>query len=45
MDKLRFVIDTNVLVSSILIASSPPDIALKKDRYDCHKYPIPQPFY
>ncbi|HAN74416.1 MAG TPA: putative toxin-antitoxin system toxin component, PIN family [Planktothrix sp. UBA8407] len=32
MDKLRFVIDTNVLVSSILIASSPPDKALKKVR-------------
>ncbi|WRH68052.1 MAG: putative toxin-antitoxin system toxin component, PIN family [Planktothrix sp. GU0601_MAG3] len=32
MDKLRFVIDTNVLVSSILIASSPSDRALKKVR-------------
>lgn len=32
MDKLRFVVDNNVLVSSILIASSPPDTALKKIR-------------
>jgi putative PIN family toxin of toxin-antitoxin system len=29
MDKLRFVIDTNVLVSSVLIANSPSDLSLK----------------
>jgi putative PIN family toxin of toxin-antitoxin system len=32
MTKLRFVIDTNILVSSILISSSKPDYALKKVR-------------
>lgn len=32
MDKLRFVIDTNILVSSILINSSIPDLAFKKAR-------------
>jgi putative PIN family toxin of toxin-antitoxin system len=32
MDKLRFVVDNNVLLSSILIASSRPDTALKKIR-------------
>jgi uncharacterized protein len=32
MNKLRFVIDTNILVSSILMASSKPDQALKKAR-------------
>jgi hypothetical protein len=32
MTKLRFVIDTNILVSSILISSSKPDYALKKIR-------------
>ncbi len=32
MDKLRFVIDTNVLVSSILIANSQSDLAFKKIR-------------
>lgn len=30
MDKLRFVIDTNILVSAVLIKSSIPDVALKK---------------
>ncbi|HYW18776.1 MAG TPA: putative toxin-antitoxin system toxin component, PIN family [Nodularia sp. (in: cyanobacteria)] len=30
MDKLRFVIDTNILVSAILIKSSIPDVAFKK---------------
>ena len=29
MDKLRFVIDTNILVSSVLIKSSIPDVAFK----------------
>lgn len=32
MNKLRFVIDTNILVSSILMASSKADQALKKVR-------------
>ncbi|MCH2246338.1 MAG: putative toxin-antitoxin system toxin component, PIN family [Crocosphaera sp.] len=32
MNKLRFVVDTNVLVSSILIGKSPPDQAFKKIR-------------
>ena len=32
MDKFRFVIDTNILVSSILIKSSLPDLAFKKAR-------------
>jgi uncharacterized protein len=32
MTKLKFVIDTNILVSSILMASSKPDQALKKAR-------------
>jgi uncharacterized protein len=30
MDELRFVIDTNILVSAVLIKSSVPDVALKK---------------
>ncbi|MBD2569666.1 putative toxin-antitoxin system toxin component, PIN family [Anabaena lutea] len=30
MDKLRFVIDTNILVSAVLIQSSVPDVAFKK---------------
>ena len=30
MDKMRFVIDTNILVSAILIKSSVPDVAFKK---------------
>lgn len=30
MNELRFVIDTNILVSSILIKSSIPDVAFKK---------------
>ncbi|MEI6444210.1 MAG: putative toxin-antitoxin system toxin component, PIN family [Nostocales cyanobacterium ELA583] len=30
MDKLRFVIDANILVSAVLIKSSIPDVALKK---------------
>jgi predicted nucleic acid-binding protein len=30
MNKLQFVIDTNVLVSSILIKKSSADVALKK---------------
>ncbi|MEM1167643.1 MAG: hypothetical protein AAGJ08_00745 [Cyanobacteria bacterium P01_H01_bin.35] len=32
MNKLRLVIDTNILVSSILIESSLPDIAFKEAR-------------
>ena len=32
MDQLRIVIDTNILVSSILIKSSLPNIALKEAR-------------
>jgi putative PIN family toxin of toxin-antitoxin system len=30
MDELRFVIDTNILVSAVLIKSSVPDVAFKK---------------
>lgn len=30
MDELRFVIDTNILVSAVLINSSVPDVAFKK---------------
>ncbi|TAE58848.1 MAG: putative toxin-antitoxin system toxin component, PIN family [Nostocales cyanobacterium] len=30
MDELRFVIDTNILVSEVLIQSSVPDLAFKK---------------
>jgi putative PIN family toxin of toxin-antitoxin system len=30
MDELRFVIDTNILVSAVLIKSSVPDVALRK---------------
>lgn len=30
MDELRFVVDTNILVSAVLIKSSIPDVALKK---------------
>ena len=32
IDKLRYVIDTNVLVSSVLIANSPSDLLLKQIR-------------
>lgn len=30
MDELRFVIDTNIIVSAVLIKSSVPDVAFKK---------------
>ena len=30
MDELRFVVDTNILVSAVLIKSSIPDVAFKK---------------
>lgn len=32
MDELRFVVDTNILVSAVLIKSSIPDVAFKKAR-------------
>jgi putative PIN family toxin of toxin-antitoxin system len=32
MDELRFVIDTNILVSAVLIKSSIPDVVFKKAR-------------
>ena len=35
MAKLRIVIDTNILVSSILIKSSLPDIAFKEAFQSC----------
>ncbi|MFN7659203.1 MAG: putative toxin-antitoxin system toxin component, PIN family, partial [Dolichospermum sp.] len=32
MDELRFVVDTNILVSAVLIKSSIPDVVFKKAR-------------